>query len=595
MYIVYLNNWDLARCVGQERLLVDAWLELAADDVSPLHAGCLYSAFQLLTDLEGVVKDVDRDILNNYHITQLATEILDRLDRETWIERCYPNDLPVLKDRLREVADRAADPAARGQFYSALRAMLQKIGRETVLREQILYISDLVSNPATHFQRIVRATAELTNDLLHFGHSRAHLHRWILRTVVGDDSSTTYRDLFRNAQHLTTAMPRPYRVLFHVFTPPAIANTAQIEFSDAAPPEFHLDANSPLALVAAGRFARVTVAAAFDHTAAVERGTKLLQRYLCSNRFANLDFNRAVSTYCAVKEQAADYTMCISGLRRLTERRLHNDDAFYGLPPDRRNEATFSELDRIIYWLEQSWLSEPIGTLISQWTVLEFLCSTAGKSAPEAIQALVPVYIAPQYPRLLLLDFWRFIVRSRVAIPQPVQQLLGIAGLPPREAESACNLQELFRLAIEPDAVNQILPFIQDYPILVYKWRRVTRLNPGMQAAGANHATVWDDVSELERTVVFNLQTFYRIRNSIVHDAEIDVLQLDRVCQRLNWLLCATVDTILHQFTRNPSLRLTELHDVNSRWYTAWKEKLRDHGHPVNLTEVLNPRVHFLR
>jgi hypothetical protein len=85
------------------------------------------------------------------------------------------------------------------------------------------------------------------------------------------------------------------------------------------------------------------------------------------------------------------------------------------------------------------------------------------------------------------------------------------------------------------------------------------------------------------------------VRNTIVHDAAIDVLQLDRVSQRLNWLLCTTLDVILHQFSRNPSLTLAQLHDVNLRWFGDWKDSLKDHGKPVSLDQVLYPRVHFLK
>ena len=161
--------------------------------------------------------------------------------------------------------------------------------------------------------------------------------------------------------------------------------------------------------------------------------------------------------------------------------------------------------------------------------------------------------------------------------------------------DSHCDLVELLKACVEPDASNSIKPLIEAFPILLYKLRRLQRLDPTRQHGSARHAALWEDLSFFERQINFDLQTSYRVRNTIVHDAAIDVAQLDRIGQRLNWLLCTTLDVLLFQFSRNPTLTLSELHDVNLAWFNTWKSDLKDHTKPKDLADIVQPRVPCLR
>jgi hypothetical protein len=107
--VIYSGKWDANRAVRQERLLSDLWLELTADGTSPVHWPPLYSSLQLLVNLQAVVRDVDRGLLRDYHIKDVSVEILDRLDRETWLQKCYPNDYASLEERVRELRDHVSD------------------------------------------------------------------------------------------------------------------------------------------------------------------------------------------------------------------------------------------------------------------------------------------------------------------------------------------------------------------------------------------------------------------------------------------------------------------------------------------------------
>ena len=63
MYVIYSSKWDANRAVGQERLLSDLWLELTADDTSPVHWPPLYSSLQLLVNLQAVNRGAQEGVL----------------------------------------------------------------------------------------------------------------------------------------------------------------------------------------------------------------------------------------------------------------------------------------------------------------------------------------------------------------------------------------------------------------------------------------------------------------------------------------------------------------------------------------------------
>jgi hypothetical protein len=102
---------------------------------------------------------------------------------------------------------------------------------------------------------------------------------------------------------------------------------------------------------------------------------------------------------------------------------------------------------------------------------------------------------------------------------------------------------------------NALKLLLQDYPILRRKFGRVRQLDPKPQ----QDMPIRRALSRFESEVVFDLRFAFRARNTIVHDAAIQIVQIDRLIQRLSWMLCVAPDALLYQFVRNPTLALSEL------------------------------------
>lgn len=594
MYIVEANKWKPELEIGQERLLVDAWLELVADDVSPLHGLPIYSGVQLLTNLAEILSRVDRQVLKPYHIVEAAEELLVRLNSGSWLEHLHRIEVVLLRQEIDLLRKSPNDSASRQRFASLLRAFLGKLRSNDPIRQQLRHLTDLTAEKSTSYAVIIRAAAELLNDLIHLGHSRGHLHGWLLRSVVGGTPDRRYLQRLRETRGLTEDAPRDFQVAFRVACPTTVQATPTIRFSADLPGDWQVPADS--AFVAAGKshIAIVDAPSCKDPLAAIELSRRVLRRYFVSTRLDHLEFDRSISAHAVARDVGSMQMFTDDGVRRLEQRRLHNDDVFYRLPEGKYNQQTFSEFDRIIFWLEQSRLAEEMGSLIAQWTALEFLCSTPGKTASESIADLTPVYVVPQMPRMLLLDFWRALLHIGADFSAELTARLHVSVSVKSGRPRKCDLVALFEACLEEEATNEIKPLIEPYPILVYKWRHIRQMNPCYMSRGSNHAVIWDEVSALERDLVFDLRSCYRVRNTIVHDAAIDVAQIDRLSQRLNWVLTLSLDTLLHQFSRNPALSLTDLHNNNRMSYVKWKEDLKDPSKPLPADLVVFPKTYFL-
>ena len=435
---------------------------------------------------------------------------------------------------------------------------------------------------------MARATSELVNDLLHLGHARDHLHAWFTKTVVLDRDDNRYLDRFAKIADLGRSIAGEFQVAFAVSVAANTPGTSSIRFSDEIPEAFVLSADSALRTITKSRFAIVSVTGVPDWRAAIEVGSRLLVRYLHSTRLDHLKFDRAISGHAAAHHSLDKHTEEARGFRRLTERRLHNDEAFYGLVDGSYNRSTFAELDRVVYWLEQSKRWDDMGRFIALWMATEFLFSKTVKSAPQAIQDVLPSYLVPCYPRELLRDLWAFVGYGKVRLPQEILDRL--EGRPPtRGGAGRVNLEKLLALCIEEDGTNPLKALIGEYPILLRKYYRVRRLNPTLKIASSGEPEIWKDLDRFERNILFDVRFAYRVRNAVVHDAAINVVQFERLIQRLMWMLCTSLDTLLYQFCCNPNLSLSDLHEINHRSYIRWRARLKDETNAVPLSEVINP------
>lgn len=250
------------------------------------------------------------------------------------------------------------------------------------------------------------------------------------------------------------------------------------------------------------------------------------------------------------------------------------------------NPETFAELDRIIFWLEQSGGNDEMGKIIPVWTALEFFCSMPGEKDLDSVLRQVPPYLIPLIPRWQLIDLWKYMQQAGVEFDAGLAARLEIV----REAGrvwASCNLIALFELCLEPEATNPMLSLLKDYPFLIAKVYGIRKLNP-LKRAAATH------LREFEQKLLFDIKSCYRVRNTIVHDAAMDVAQLDRVTQRLNLILCTCLDTVLGQFIRNPSLSLADLHRCNRATYENWMQQLADTNNPITFERMADPKAYFL-
>lgn len=625
MFVVDSSRWPPSPAPGQERLLIELWLEALASDTSALYWPAICSTLQTLRNLLTTIQEVDRQILWEYHVRDSADESLHSLGDCEWLKSHYDDDLTVLREilvRVREIhaeekkgnkdkkdakaegndqnrneedrSKKAAQETARRTTASFLRAFLAKVDRENPIDKQVELIRRLTADTDTSFDVLSRAVGELVNDLVHLGHSRDHLHAWMIGAVLKHPNPKPadlppVLDRFASARTLGRRLEDGCEVLFMVSAPDGVPNTEGISFESRVPARFQLLAGSPF-LKTKKRFAVVAVESALDRRAACEQAHRHLLRYLHSTRLDHVEFDRTVVNKAAVRVVASGNTQEVQGGWGLSSCELHNDEEFYAMPSAGRNHGTFAELDRVLYWLEQSRRWDDVGRLIALWTAMEFLFSKTTRSAAESIQDFLPAYLVPNFARELLLDLWAFAEHvPGVVLPPNLTARLGVqeTGIGKRRN---VNLVRLLEVCLEPEATNALLPLIKDYPILLRKFKRVRFLDPTPQ----QDMPIRRALSRFESEVVFDLRFAFRARNTIVHDAAIQIVQIDRLIQRLNWMLCTALDGLLYQFVRNPTLSVSELHEINKHNFATWKKRLKESKTAVPLSEIVDPPRHCL-
>lgn len=630
MFVVDSSKWPPSPAPGQERLLIELWLEALASDTSAPYWPAICSTLQTLRNLLTTLQEVDRQILRAYHVRDSVEESLHKLGDCTWLNAHYYDDLAVLCDvlaRLRDIHtderkgkkggtrgkkdEKAEDEeeqsgnevartrktdqeTARRTATSFLRAFLAKVERENPIDKQVALVRQLTADTTTRFEVLSHVIEELVNDLVHLGHSRDHLHGWMIGAVLKHPNPKpldlpSVLDRFALARLLGQKLENGCEVLFMVSATAEVSDSEGIRFLDSVPHTFSLPSASPF-LTTGKRFAVVTVPNAVDRRAACEQANRHLLRYLHSTRLDHIPFDRAVVNRAAVRIVATGITQEVRSGSGLASYELHNDDEFYTMSSAGRNNDTFAELDRVLYWLEQSRRWDDVGRLIALWTAMEFLFSKTTRSPAESIQEFVPAYLVPNLARELLVDLWAFIEHVKeITLPPDMADRLEVQATGVGKRRKV-NLVKLLELCLEPEDINPLKPLIQDYPILRQKFGRVRQLDPKPQQDMPIRRTL----SRFESEVVFDLRFAFRARNTIVHDAAIQIVQIDRLIQRLNWMLCTALDALLYQFVRNPTLSLSELHEVNMHNFTAWKKQLHPDKRAVPLSEVVDPPRHCL-
>src|SRR5579883_582998 len=590
MHVVFSSVWDLTRAVGQVRLLADMWLEFLATDASPVYWPPLFSTLQLLKNCRQVLQDIDRGVLKGYHGRDVAAEIVERCDEKPWIVKAYPVEWGVVRAGLdRLAAARAEDRVERSRTLRLLGAFVDKAEAADPIRQQRDALTDLVSDSKTHYEVIARGIADLTNDLLHRGHSQPYLHGWLLAAVLAHNGQT-YLDNFGKAQGLGHTSRGDYEVLLRTFATREVRGNKAIQFTKDVPPGFEVPEDSGLRKTKTARLAVVQVAGCMDWQAAVGRARADLERYLSSTPLERLRFDREISDEAAVRKLPDGPRYYTGENRPLLLRTIKNAERFYGLQGE-CNDRTYAELDRVMYWFEQSRERNDLGQLISLWTALEFLFGQSGKKTHVSIAHRLAAYVVPRYARLLVLDLKTFLGRIELAWPGPLLEKMN-SSLRDNRFHST-DLHALAKVCCVDDPGNELVPVIQDYPILVRKHRRIFRLmHPWKKST--EYPAVWHDIDRFERALLHDVRYAYRVRNAVVHDAAVEIPRLDRLVQRLNWMLCTAMDSLIFQFAHHPRMDLQGLHEANVGSYHLWKELLKNDKHTVPLDQILSPVCHGL-
>jgi hypothetical protein len=590
MHVIFSSVWDGTRAVGQVRLLADLWLEFLATDASPVYWPPLFSTLQLLKNCRQILRDIDRGVLKGYHGRDVAAEIVERCDEKPWLVKAYPVEWGVVKAELDGLTvEKAEDRTERGRTLRLLGAFVDKVEAADPIRQQTDALTGLVSEDKTPYEVIARAVADLTNDLLHRGHSQSYLHGWLLAAVLAANGQP-YLDNFARAEGLGHTSRGDYEVLLRTFATREVRGNKAIRFTREVPPAFEVLESSGLRQTRTTRFAVVQVAGCMDWQAAVDRARAALERYLSSTPLQRLRFDREISEEAAVRRLPDGPCHHAGENRPLLQRTIMNAERFYGLQGE-CNDRTYAELDRVMYWFEQSRSRNDLGRLISLWTTLEFLFGQSGEKTHVSIAQRLAAYVVPRYARLLVLDLKTFLGRIELTWPGPLLEKMN-ARLRDNRFHST-DLHALAKVCCVDDPGNELLPVIYDYPILIRKHRRIFRLlHPWKKST--EFPAVWHDIDHFERVLLHDVRYAYRVRNAVVHDAAVEVPQLDRLVQRLNWMLCTAMDSLIFQFDHHPRMDLQGLHEANVGSYHLWKETLKNDKHTVPLDQVLSPVCHGL-
>lgn len=588
MYIVNLTKWDATRIVGQEKMLADAWIEAVSDDCSHVSWPPIFSTLQLLRNLRNIIADISRGILRPYHLTHSVDEILARFEHKTWLNELFDADVKLLLEKLRWIKDQTSSDdvgqiRSRNEIGSYLNAFISKVDSSNSLENQLSILTDLTEDSSTSFSTLIRAIHEATNDIMHYGHSRAHLIGWMIK-LVNSTSSLSYSESFRRARFLVERNLFPYEVLFHVVTPDEVTGSLDIEISSETPNGWNLDDGSPFTSRTNLKVAKVAVQA-HDHHRAIRLAQARLTRHLWSPAFGNLKFDRNCSGHCAAKVSGEDYSKEERELRFLRRSRLINANRLNEMQGQACNEHTFSSLQRILFWIEQSNRVEPIISLISNWTALEFLFSVTEKNDLDAVVEHVPSYLVSDIPRSIVLDFWRFLIHSKVELNAGLKGAIDFQMT--EDGKKRCNLKKLFDQCLVEDAHSTILTDINDYPILVSKLKHVRKLEPGSSSLRRL-------LKASQKQLVFDVRTCYRARNTVVHDAADSVAENECMEQRLNWIVTGCVDSVIYHFSKNPNLSLADIHRCKDTSFGKWKKTIFDHTNLCPTQEVLEPTTFFM-
>jgi len=608
-----LTNWD-SSLAGQkteaaEKFLIGKWLEKTHHDNQEYNSIPLYSAFQLLRNLKLSIPLILDKTVSRYNVRSIAEELLFRLSRECWLHELYPVEISHLRGKLESLVSqessnrrKEADSTLKDMAF-LLEAFENKVIAQdpfSLQRERLATLSQSEGLDLEVFANVEATVDEFVADLLHSGHARDYLHRWMLKYVIGKsgvDIETSYMRRFLNAPPLGQEHSFVVFILSYL---PLSFSTDTLPISRTIPVEFRSWRGYEVAIQRFGIPVENDSAApgdrnwlivrnrASDYQAAIDQARDLVG-LMFDTKFNNVTFVRTLPGQQLVAQEKDSDGFFVGSFPRSSaykQESLKNEVFFYEMERQRCNRRAFARLERALNWYHVTLQSNaPLETkLISLWTTVEYLFSMDGEKEPEIvkIRRFLPPYIVLNRCRIQLLEFYHLVRKFQIELPEGTQ-LVDTAD--PQKVILAKFLEFCYLITKQRTAFCLKL---EEEPLLLKKLSDLASLSP----QASEDTTPLRFFETLEQKVRFDIDSIYRTRNRLVHQAEMDMVDLNRIFRRLNCLLVTVLDQVLFRFRFNKHDSLEAFHYAFSTHYEILKNKIGENT--ATYSDVAEPQLSFL-
>ncbi len=541
-----IRQWNPSR-----KRTADGWLDAFVLDLWVLHASGGFSNFlttplfslrQGFEDLAFLLEGVGEDVRPKT-AEVLAEELRVRLE-DSWLARRLPFETSSLRTELTNPAS-VREPVLRENLRLSLGAMCHALDGFDWCGLVLDDIDKLVDSNA-NFSVVEASVAELQVRLLELGHSELGLQEWVLKHALRHDydAGPGYLDALEDLCTYASVAGRPYRVLLSTSIGNKLPDSATCEFADQLPAEFQPLPTAVTDMANAVRYCVVTCSAK-DYYAAADVAKDLFRRHLDVVLPSRMLVARAPGVLMAVRDST---TGQLHGYR----------DEWTSVEPDNESFAqalagtskASETLDRVHYWVYQGIHAQGHAQLVAHWTALEFYFSGGTADALELINRGLPPYLCLRFLRDITTDWWRLVRHSRAKLPYDLYPLIANPSV------AKPDLERLLVALRAPDAdrMRQTLvtrPSAFRYSFIV-----------GQNAPEHPTCRLGQAFADIHQRVRWDLNTLYRTRNLLVHDAPRRVVRHRALLDRLSFFLLAAFDGGTWLASRNAGLAVADLHQA---------------------------------
>ncbi len=577
MYLIPDKKWNLTgNEPEQSKLFFELWLEKVGFDSHFTYELPLHSCYQLLRNLQNIIPLVKQKTISPENITDIIEEILNRLEGNIWLNKFYPNEIQHIKTVLTEAKTSSLykDITIQNKLELILEAFLNTLQKDNIQLKQLRAVCDLAQSKQT-YTTIEKNIDEFLTDLIHAGHSKLYLHKWVVREIIEHQKDLLGQnsvEKLAGARFLGSISTKSYSVLLKTSANARIQSTGNIKFVENKEdiPEKFLTLNLPSVNSSTSRYVIVEVGNSLDVYAAFEEAVNILTRYLSSVRFQKLSFTSPeISSSGIVLDLSSDTAIQIENVPKLISRSIFSADKFYSIEAKSgKNQKTFDAIDKVLYWFEIAQKSPAELKFISLWTALEFLFSVPGYKTIDGIVSYLPPYFGLAYARSVLKDFDRHVEFANIISPGKISSDL-MKYCSNKDKRMHPDYTKMLSTCCDDETIADSLSI---HPILKRKFYKVRRLNPSFKTG--NRFTLLSDLDSIECDLILDVKRFYRTRNMLVHGAEIQDRNLDRILKRMEYMMSFIIDKLADAYYYNPNHSLTALHEVFYSSYQFYKKRI---------------------